>query len=103
MVYLSASDRSEPGSRTTAGGSCCGEEFSFTLTSKPGFPFWLPVCDYYTPSRQLLILQSAVVLGEPSFGTAKRHFRPAEKSKAEKSRLFGAFHGHLAGPHLLVA
>ena len=35
-------------------------------------------------------------------GTAKRHFRPAEKSKAEKSRLFGAFHGHLAGFYLLV-
>jgi hypothetical protein len=43
-----------------------------------------------------LILQSAVFSGGAVFGSARRRFRLPGKFKTRKSRLFSAFHGHLA-------
>jgi hypothetical protein len=60
-----------------------------------GFAFCLPGCDYDTPRGQLLILQSAVVLGEPPLAPQSAIF-----ALPGKSRLFSAFHRHLAAPHL---
>jgi hypothetical protein len=61
---------------------------------EPGFPFWLASVQHIS-NRKLLIPQSGLVFvfccASPSFGSAKRQFRPARKTRNREVSSFQAF------------